>query len=127
MGRVGLSFNRETQRLYVSDISDLNDFGKALGYRLNDEIISINGIEITPLKIESYFKNFQDSSRAGEDFIVKVLRKEGSGEGKITELKGVMVKSPIVKFNVLEFSDTANPEQLTLRNYWLKPNGIQAK
>ncbi len=36
-----------------------------------------------------------------------------------------MVKSPLIKFNVLEFSETATPRQLTLRNYWLKPNGIQ--
>jgi hypothetical protein len=37
----------------------------------------------------------------------------------------VMVKSPLVKFNQLEFLESASQRQLTLRNHWLKPNGIQ--
>jgi len=125
MGRIGLSFDRETKRLVVTDIADMNDFGKAMGYRKNDEIVSINGVEITQANTQEYFKNFQNITKAGENFIVKVMRKDDKGEDKLVELKGVMVKSPVVKFNVVEFSAAATPEQLTLRNYWLKPNGIQ--
>ena len=125
MGRIGLGLDRQTKRLVVTDIADMNDFGKAMGYRKNDEIVSINGVEITQANTQEYFKNFQNSIKSGEDFIVKVMRKDDKGEDKVVELKGVMVKSPIVKFNVIEFSAAATPEQLTLRNYWLKPNGIQ--
>ncbi len=125
MGRIGLGFDRQTKRLVVTDIADMNDFGKAMGYRKNDEIVSINGVEITQANAQEYFKNFQNITKAGEDFIVKVMRKDDKGEDKVVELKGVMVKSPVVKFNVLEFSAAATQEQLTLRNYWLKPNGIQ--
>ena len=125
MGRIGLGFDRQTKRLVVSDIADMNDFGKTMGYRKNDEIVSINGVEITQANAQEYFKNFQNITKAGEDFFVKVMRKDDKGEDRVVELKGVMVKSPIVKFNVLEFSAAATPEQLTLRNYWLKPNGIQ--
>jgi cyclopropane fatty-acyl-phospholipid synthase-like methyltransferase len=125
MGRIGLGFDQQTKRLVVTDIADMNDFGKTMGYRKNDEIVSINGVEITQANAQEYFKNFQNITKAGEDFIVKVMRKDEKGEDKVVELKGVMVKSPVVKFNVLEFSAAATPEQLTLRNYWLKPNGIQ--
>ena len=125
MGRIGLGFDRQTKRLVVTDIADMNDFGKAMGYRKNDEIVSINGVEITQANTQEYFKNFQNSTKSGEDFIVKVMRKDDKGDDKIVELKGVMVKSPVVKFNVVEFSAAATPEQITLRNYWLKPNGIQ--
>ena len=125
MGRIGLGFDRQTKRLVVTDIADMNDFGKAMGYRKNDEIVSINGVEITQANTQEYFKNFQNSTKSGEDFIVKVMRKDDKGDDRIVELKGVMVKSPVVKFNVVEFSAAATPEQITLRNYWLKPNGIQ--
>lgn len=125
MGSVGLSYNRDTKRVFVSDISDMNEFGRAMGYHLGDEFISINGVELAPPNIQAYFKNFQSTVKAGDDLIVKVMRKGENGEEKIVELKGVMVKSPVIKTNVLEFSETATPRQLTLRNYWLKPNGIQ--
>ncbi len=76
MGSVGMSYNRETKRVFISDISDMNDFGKAMGYHLGDEIISINGVELTPPNIQEYFKNFQSSVKAGDDFIVKVMRRK---------------------------------------------------
>jgi hypothetical protein len=36
-----------------------------------------------------------------------------------------MVKSPVVRYNRLVFVESASQQQFTLRNYWLKPNGIQ--
>jgi predicted metalloprotease with PDZ domain len=126
MGHVGLQFNRETNRLFVSSIADLNDFGKAVGYKLNDEIISINGVDMNTSNIRGFFGSFQTNAKAGTDFVVKVKRKDESGTEQILELKAVMVKSPVFKYNVLRFSDKATEEQLKLRNYWLKPNGIQA-
>ncbi len=74
----------------------------------------------------NYFRNFQVSAKAGEEFVVKVKRKDANGADQVVELKAVMTKYPMVKRNALEFSETATPEQLKLREYWLKPNGIQA-
>jgi predicted metalloprotease with PDZ domain len=125
MGRVSLKFNRETNRLIVSDTSGMNNFGKALGYHINDEILSVNGVEMTPPNIQEFFKNFQNSIKAGDEMVIRVIRKDVNGEDKTIELKGIMVKFPVVKYNQLRFSDSATQQQLTLRNYWLKPNGIQ--
>ncbi len=125
MGRIGLGFDRQTKRLVVTDIADMNDFGKLWGIGRTMKLFRSTEWKLTQATAQEYFKNFQTITKAGEDFIVKVKRKDDKGEDKVVELKGVMVKSPIVKFNVLEFSATATPEQLTLRNYWLKPNGIQ--
>jgi predicted metalloprotease with PDZ domain len=125
MGRVSLKFSRETNRLVVSDTTGMNNFGKALGYHTNDEILSVNGTEMTPPNIQEFFKNFQNSIMAGDELVVRVIRKDVNGEDKTIELKGIMVKFPVVKYNQLRFSDSASQQQLTLRNYWLKPNGIQ--
>jgi predicted metalloprotease with PDZ domain len=125
MGSVGFNFNKETKRLKVVDISGMNAFGKAMGYQKNDEIISINGTEMNLSTINNFFRNFQTSSKVGEELIVTVERKNENGEGKIVELKGVLVKFPVIKYNVLRFSESPAAEQLKLRNDWLKPNGNQ--
>jgi predicted metalloprotease with PDZ domain len=125
MGSVGFNFNEETKRLRVTDISGLNAFGKAIGYQLNDEIISINGADMNLSTINNFFRNFQTSSKVGEELIVRVKRKVENGEDKMVELKGVLVKFPIIKYNVLRFSESPAVEQLKLRNDWLKPNGNQ--
>src|SRR5450755_457727 len=46
MGSIGLIFNNETKRLVISDVSSMNAFGKTMEYHVNDEIISINGLEM---------------------------------------------------------------------------------
>lgn len=125
LGSISLSFNNETKRPVVSDISGMNAFGKAMGYQKNDEIISINGIDMNPTTAPKFFRNFQSTAKVGQDLIIVVKRKDEKGEEKTVELKGVMTKAPVIKFNVLSFSDKASADQLTLRNYWLKPNGAQ--
>jgi len=125
MGGPGLHFNRESRRLFISDTSGMNEFGRTLGYHINDEIVSINGVEMTPANIQEYFKNFRNSTKVGDEFVVRVVRKNSNGEDNTVELRGVMVKSPVVRYNRLEFVESSSQQQLTLRNYWLKPNGIQ--
>lgn len=125
MGHVGFGFNPETRRLTITDITGMNEFGKSMGYHKGDEIISINGVDMNDTTSKVFFKNFQSTSKAGEDLIVKVMRKRENGEEETVVLKGALVKAPVMKYNVLRFSENATPEQLTLRNYWLKPNGME--
>jgi predicted metalloprotease with PDZ domain len=125
MGSIGLIFDNETKRLVISDVSSMNAFGKAMGYHVNDEIISINGLEMNRTNAPKFFRNFQTTSKAGENLVVLVARKDENGVEKTVELKGTLTKVPIVKYNVLRYSETATEEQLKLRNEWLKPNGIQ--
>jgi predicted metalloprotease with PDZ domain len=125
MGNISMSFNNETKRPMVADVSGMNSFGKSMGYQKNDEIISINGIDMNPSTAPKFFRNFQNTAKAGESLVVIVKRKDENGEEKTVELKGVMTRVPVIKYNALNFSDKASVEQLTLRNYWLKPNGNQ--
>ena len=71
------------------------------------------------------FVNFGSGSKEGDSLIVKVLRKDQASEYKEFVLSAVMTKFPVIKLNVLDFMDLPSPEQLALRNDWLKPNGIQ--
>jgi len=125
LGSVSLRFNRETQKLMITDVSAMNAFGKAMGYQKNDEIISINGVDISPATFGHFFKDFQSTAKVGEELIIKVNRQAENGTSQLVELKSRLFKVPLIKYNVLRFSETATEEQLKLRNYWLRPNGFQ--
>jgi predicted metalloprotease with PDZ domain len=125
LGRIGFGFNPATSRVIVAETSNMNAFGKAMGYHKNDEIISINGQEINQQTAGKFFRNFQTAYKVGDELIIKVNRKDENGKDTVVELKSVMAKFPVTKFNVLNFAESPTAEQLKLRDYWLKPNGIQ--
>jgi predicted metalloprotease with PDZ domain len=77
LGKVSLTINNG--KLVVNDTAEMNSLGKALGYHLNDEIISINGEEFEVAKINSFFQNFGASSTPGDSLIIKVMRKDANG------------------------------------------------
>jgi hypothetical protein len=52
----------------------------------------------------------------GDSLVVKIMR-----DGKPIELRATMTKFPVIKYNLLAFKTDATPEQLMLRDAWLKP------
>lgn len=125
LGRVSLLYSEESKRLVVVDISNLNAFGKTIGYQRGDEIISINGKETSGPNGDAIFEHFGDGMKAGDELTILLIRKDDNGVNKTIELKSRMTKFPLLVSNALNFSDKASADQIKLRNYWLKPNGIQ--
>jgi predicted metalloprotease with PDZ domain len=124
-GAVTFRFNQTTGRLRVADVSKMNALGKKLGYQRSDEIVSINGDVISAANFNSYLRNFGKNSKEGDDLVIKVVRKDQNGADTTVELKATMTKFPVFKYNVLEFENDATPQQLLIRNAWLKPNDLQ--
>ena len=58
MGKVSLGFNPASGRIIVNDTTKMNVLGKNLGYHLNDEIISVNGENISAANANDFFQNF---------------------------------------------------------------------
>ncbi|HRH47233.1 MAG TPA: peptidase M61 [Panacibacter sp.] len=121
MGKVGIGFNPATGRLIINDVTSMNELGRQMGYQKNDEIIAVNGEEITGANANKFFTDFGKTSNPGDDFIVKVMRKDASGNEAQVELKGKMTKYPIKKYNTLTFDKNADQQQRLLRDQWLKP------
>ncbi len=116
-------YNPDSKRYVVVDTAGMDAMGRALGYHEGDEIISVNGQDFVALPERIFLADFQAS--AGKELVVKVARKNGEGIQDTIKLKAAQLKCPINKYNVLEFSQTATPDQFKLRSVWLKPNGIQ--
>ena len=121
LGGVQLSFNSETQRLFVADMGSINKFGKSLGYKTNDELIAINGVEINMDKAQEQLAEFKKNTKAGDKVEVLVARKE-NGEMKTKKLKAKAILVKKDKKYLIEFNDKATEKQLQLRNAWLGQN-----
>jgi predicted metalloprotease with PDZ domain len=121
LGGVLLSFNPETQRLTVADVGNMDDFGKALAYKTNDELISLNGIEIDMNKVETQLSEFKKKTKEGDKVEIVVARKEkGVMKNKRLKAKAIYVEKR--KKFYIEFNDKATEQQLHLRKSWLGQN-----
>jgi len=113
-----LSYNPETQRLFVADMGSINDFGKSLGYKTNDELVSINGEEIDMSKVQEQMDNFKKNTKPGDKVEIVVSRIEkGKAKSKKLKAKALLVEKH--KQYLIEFNDNATKEQIDLRNTWL--------
>ena len=118
LGGVLLSFNPETQRLFVADMGSADEFGKALGYKTNDEIVSVNGVVIDMDSVEEQLVNYRKNTLPGDKVEVVVARKDkGKFINKKLKSKAVLVEKK--KTFLIEFNPDATPEQLELRKAWL--------
>lgn len=116
LGKASIGYNPQTGRLIVNDTTQMNELGKQLGYHKHDEFVSVNGTEITLANANSFFKNFGSGAKAGDTLVIKIMR-----DNQPMELRATMTKIPVIKYNVVTFSNEATQEQLMLRDAWLKP------
>jgi predicted metalloprotease with PDZ domain len=121
LGKISLGFNQETDRIVVANVSQMNEFGQKLGYRKNDELLSLNGKALTPDTFSQTLEDFKRNTKAGQKVEVVVIRKGEDGKEVKTKLTApaVLIDGD-QKFEVVPLPNPA-PEQLALRDAWLKP------
>jgi predicted metalloprotease with PDZ domain len=81
-GHISLGENQATKRNVITDISNMNEFGKAVGYRPEDEIVSINNTPITVDNFASFRASWLATVKQGDPFSVVVLRKNNKASRK---------------------------------------------
>ena len=118
LGGISLGFNRETNNLVVADVSNMNAFGKSLGYKVNDELISLNGEKVDVNKMQEQLDNFKNTTKVGDKVEIIVARNV-KGKTKEKKLKAKAVTVENTKKFLIEFNKDATKEQLALRNAWL--------
>ena len=118
LGGISLGFNPETQHLFISDMSKINSFGKALGYKVNDEIIAINGTQVDMDKVQEQLDEYQNTTQVGDKVEITISRKE-KGKVKEKKLKAKAIAVEKQKKFLIEFDANATDKQIELRNAWL--------
>jgi len=118
LGGISLGYNPESDRLYITDLSNLNKFGKSVKYKLNDELVAINGEKLSMDKIQSQMNSLKKNTQEGDKITILVAR-ESKGKKKQKKLKGKAIGIETTKKYVLEFDENASKKQLKLQKSWL--------
>lgn len=119
LGDVQLGMNQETGRLVVNSVYQLNEFGRALGYKVGDELISIQGQPLPSGSFGPYFKGIFSQVKEGDRFEVEVLRKEG-GSAREVRLVAPIKRVRLVMTPEVSFRKQVVDRQLMIRQAWLK-------
>ncbi len=117
-GNIGINVN-EDSKLVIDDISEMNEFGKALGYKEGDVLLKLQGTPVTLVDARKILTDFHDNTKPGEKVTVLVAR-EVKGKVKEKKLKAKAQTVTTTRNDVLEFNPDATEDQLRLRKVWLE-------
>ncbi|MBB3698811.1 peptidase M61 [Flammeovirga yaeyamensis] len=112
-GNIGISINDQDE-LFVEDLSDVDEFGKKMGYQLGDVLLKYNKQEITMENISDIINEVVNSPKKNTNIKVTVRR-----QGKIVKLKSKTVINHQTEDNIFEINGKRSPQALHLRELWL--------
>src|SRR5262249_38325458 len=120
-GRFSAGVDPSNNRIKVTDVSNMNDFGKKMGYHVDDELVSVNGQNIDLTNFNTVRQNWIDQVKEGDKMKVEVMRKQKNGSLKKVTLKARVFKADVPQTLQLTFNDQATQGQLAIRHAWLNP------
>lgn len=123
IGGIGLGVNPENERIIIFDVSEMNDFGKALKYKEGDEILEFNNIKLTLENVQDVLANYISTTKEGDKLNVVVARKNKKGKEKRVKLKAKQRMVSVDIYNNIEVNKNANTKQIIARNAWLGLTG----
>lgn len=122
-GSFAPGYDEETGKIKVADTTDMDAFGRKIGFRNNDLLLAFNGTEITPANIRQLISEDLQNMKPGEKLTFTVGRLNEKGEMKEKKLKGRATAIKREQQHLLKPDPMATPEQLQLRNAWLGTEG----
>lgn len=119
LGNINFSVNDITKRLMINDISNMNLFGKKMGYKKGDEIIKFDKVEIDIENFEEEFKAFKTRHKPNDKIKAVILRTLKSGKVKKVKLSAKAIKIKTKSKGSISFIENLSMQQLALKNSWI--------
>lgn len=113
MGNVSFGTSPEG-KVIITDDSKINSFGKKLGYKKGDEVLSINNARITVAELSAALNKVRAGMKEGEPLTAKVVR----GKDTLT-LSTPIEKVEIKEEHKLQLMTDISIQQATVRSAWL--------
>jgi len=114
MGGLSLKYSPAKNIFVVETDTTMNEFGKKMGYKTGDEILSLNGEKMEPRNFRKIRLAWEKSVKEGDKLTVEVKRND-----QIVSLSATVFKVEVSKFNKIEPVKNPTDEQLKLRAAWL--------
>jgi predicted metalloprotease with PDZ domain len=120
---IGVTQIDNKPKLQIATTDNLNAVGKALGFQTGDILTKINGEELPDLgpELGAFIQKHLMALPSSKTISYTVLRKDSTGVSKEMELSAPVTQVELSKKHILSFDSAATPEQLALRDSWLKP------
>jgi len=122
LGGISVGYNAETNRLVVVNISKLDEFGKKLGFKEGDEIVTFNNRKLGTDNIKEVLGGYMQNAKKGDKLVIDVFRKDKKGNESIKTLKAKVKPVKVTDYDVLEVNDKATEQQVLTRKDWLGIN-----
>lgn len=101
-------------KVVVNDVSKMNEFGKKIGYKKSDEILSINNVKVTPANLDATLASTKSQMKEGEPLKIKIVRASDT-----MELSATVQKVNIKEEHKLDFLPDPDMQQAVVRQAWL--------
>ncbi|QCR21262.1 peptidase M61 [Pontibacter sp. SGAir0037] len=112
-------YDREADKITVAETREMDAFGKKMGFKIDDQLLTLNGQEITPLNVKELFSTDLQRLESGSPIEIVVGRKNARGKIKKKKLKGVVTTQEKEIPHVLKPASDATEQQQRLRAAWL--------
>ena len=110
-------------KLQISTTAGMNAMGTALGFKDGDVLIKINGDSIPDLGPEfgPFIQKQNMNLSQAKTLTYTVVRKDDKGDNKTIELSAPVTKIKMTRRHNIEPMENPTPEQMALRQSWLRP------
>lgn len=115
-GKFSLNLN-EDEQIFISDISEINDFGKDMGYQKGDILVEWNGHPVNLENVNKVLEDYYTNTKEKDKVTAMVMR-----EGKKKKLKAKAVLVESIQPRELSVMENITPDQQKIREAWLQPD-----
>lgn len=122
LGGISVGFNPKTNRLVIVNISKLDDFGKKLKFKEEDEILTFNNRKLTLDNMKDILGIYMQNAKSGDKLVIEVLRKDKKGNENIKTLKAKVKPVKVTEIDLIEVNEKATEQQIIARKAWLGIN-----
>ncbi|HEY0653037.1 MAG TPA: peptidase M61 [Chryseosolibacter sp.] len=120
---IGVTQIDNKPKLQIAKTDNMNEMGKALGFKEGDVLLKMNGDMLPDLgpDFPKFIQQQMMSLPSRKTMSYTVLRADSTGQTKEVELSAPVMQIEQSRRHLLAFNPDATPEQLALRDSWLKP------
>jgi predicted metalloprotease with PDZ domain len=120
MGSIGLYPDPESGLLFIYSVKNMNEFGKALGYKKGDAVIGLNGKKVHAMNYDALRGKWLATVKEGDNVKVKIIR-EVNGKNKKMTLKATAFKADVETKHEVVIEKNPSAEQQALRSAFMGP------
>ena len=116
-----LGINPESKGIFIIDEDGIDEFGKKLGFKSGDELVSLNGNKVDLTTFRAERSEYMANAKDGDEITYVVLRKDGDKKIEV-KLSGKLFIPEVEEKNILSPMENPSDEQLKLQQAWLVPS-----